>query len=404
MQTEPDHDILISALKPAVAAYQAKTAHHTLLGRPAPDREVLAPIEEAIDKCATYQRVAGHALYSANGGRVINSGGLAGSVFSRAMYDVNQAADWLLRLLSVPSANGSFKCAIWGISLNEEIRLSKSALLLPFVSLPDSSMKTHVMGRSRKLYDGAIWLSTNLFSVPGAAFAMDAPNFPRIRTDNASFLEFDRLENEAMSFWIVLEAASVGRPLAFGYWFEYDDEDLDLSASENSLTWTFPEIAPRINAAVDVDAQTILDDTRNFFALPQQFQSDMRRSMNRFMLSRCRTQLIDRVLDLALAFEIAVSGENEGASAISWKVGVRSAQAIGGPIDWRQTVRQRINQLYQLRNKATHGGSLKSAAHAKNVQLIEECSGIYRQLLRSLFDIGGKPDWSVLELEPRGRD
>jgi hypothetical protein len=80
--------------------------------------------------------------------------------------------------------------------------------------------------------------------------------------------------------------------------------------------------------------------------------------MNRFMLSKCRTQLIDRILDLALAFEIAVGGESESWTAISWKVAVRTAQAIGGTLDWRRTVRRKVGQLYDLRSKATHGGSL----------------------------------------------
>jgi len=344
-------------------------------------------------------------LYSARGGRVISSGELATSVFDRAMHDVTKAADWLLKLLTVRSADGCLKCAIWGITLSAEIRLSDSARLVPFTALTESPMKNHVTRRSvSKLFDGAVWLGTNRFRPPGAAFVMDAPNFPYIRTDNASFLAFDRLQSEALDFWVVLEAASVGYPLAFGYWFEYVDEDLDISAWENALSWTFPEIPPRIGVYVDLDAQTVQEDVRRFFALPQQFRSDLKRSMNRFVLSKCRTSLIDRVLDLALAFEIAVSGESEGNTAISWKVAVRTAQMIGGALEVRQEIRRKVNQLYQLRNRATHGGSLKAAEkHVDTEALIDECSGIYRRLLRSCFELGERPDWNSLELEPRTR-
>ncbi|RXH12346.1 hypothetical protein EAS56_17715 [Bradyrhizobium guangzhouense] len=399
-----DRETLVAALEQAVAEFEVKHGHHTLLARPQPDPQILGPVEAAIDQCAAYQEVAGHLLYTANGGRVISSGGLRLPVFQRAQYKVAEAADWLLRLLSLRSANGSFRSAIWGISVTEEIRLSDSARLVPFATLTESFMKKHVTNRARRLYEDTAWISTSLFGMPVAAFVMDAPNFPYIRTDNASFLEFDRLQHEAMAYWIVLEAASVGSPLAFGYWFEYEDEEIDIAVWENWLTWTFPEVSPRIGAPVAVDAQTILDDTRGFLALPERFQSDLRRSMNRFMLSKCRTQLIDRVLDLALAFEIAVSGESESWTAISWKVAVRSAQAIGGPLDWRRTVRRKVGQLYDLRSKATHGGNLGSDEYVNNLQLIEECSAIYRQLLRSFFDVGVKPDWRVLELEPRHRE
>jgi hypothetical protein len=44
---------------------------------------------------------------------------------------------------------------------------------------------------------------------------------------------------------------------------------------------------------------------------------------------------------------------------------------------------------------------MKPDEQAKNAQLVEECSHIYRRLLRSLFEIGAKPDWNVLELESR---
>src|SRR5258708_11654547 len=247
MQIDSDREMLMSALQSAVSAYEAETSHHTLLGRPAPDRKILRPVAEAVEKCKAYQRVAGHILFTANGGRIISSGGLATSVFNRAMHDVAQAADWLLRLLSVRSADGSFKCAVWGVSINEEIRLSESVRLLPFAALSESHMKTHITNSSRQLYGEAVWLSTNLFDVPGAAFVLDAPSFPHIGRDNSPFLEFERLQGEAINFWTLLEAASVGSPLAFGYWFEYDDEGLDISAWENTLSWTFSEIPPRIS-------------------------------------------------------------------------------------------------------------------------------------------------------------
>jgi len=65
------------------------------------------------------------------------------------------------------------------------------------------------------------------------------------------------------------------------------------------------------------------------------------------------------------------------------------------------TKHAKVGQLYELRSKATHGSRLGTDEHARNVQLIDECSDIYRQLLRSFFDIGTKPEWRDLELEPR---
>ena len=128
--------------------------------------------------------------------------------------------------------------------------------------------------------------------------------------------------------------------------------------------------------------------------------------MNRFTLSQCRHQLIDRILDLALAFEIAVSEEGDNAPP-SWKVSVRSTQLIGGTLRERQENRTNIGALYELRNKATHGGELSSKLHLKSntkktvEQVLKDCSGLYVILMRIMLSLRRKPEWRSLELEPR---
>jgi hypothetical protein len=92
--------------------------------------------------------------------------------------------------------------------------------------------------------------------------------------------------------------------------------------------------------------------------LPEDQRARLFRSMERFRLSQSRQEEIDRVLDLALAFEIAVSEKGDNAPP-SWKVSVRAAQLIGGPLAERKENRTRVSALNELRNQATHGGTLK---------------------------------------------
>lgn len=97
--------------------------------------------------------------------------------------------------------------------------------------------------------------------------------------------------------------------------------------------------------------------------------------MERFRLSQSRQQSVDRVLDLALAFEIAISDRGDNAPP-SWKVSVRLAQLIGGPLATRQQNRDGVAVLYDLRKQATHGGSLM-AKHKKPIdQVLEESFGL----------------------------
>lgn len=120
--------------------------------------------------------------------------------------------------------------------------------------------------------------------------------------------------------------------------------------------------------------------------------------MDRYTLSQCRHALIDQVLDLALAFEIAVSQKGDNIP-VRWKVSVRTAQLIGETVDQRKDVRRVVGQLYELRNKATHGSTLAGAER----ETVLQCTTIYRSLLQKLFQFTHRPDWSSIELESPSR-
>jgi hypothetical protein len=210
-------------------------------------------------------------------------------------------------------------------------------------------------------------------------------------------MKLAELEQEARDFWALVEAASVGHPLAIGCWFEWADRDLEFSEWENTINWLLPEIPPHVSRSTPADMQAIQDNLANYAALPANFQSVLLRSMKRFTLSQCRHQPIDRVLDLALAFEIAVSEHGDNAPP-SWKVSVRSTQLIGGALERRQANRATIGALYDLRNKATHGSALQSQSVEKT---LEDSSALYVALVKNILSLRRKPDWKSLELEPR---
>jgi len=74
-----------------------------------------------------------------------------------------------------------------------------------------------------------------------------------------------------------------------------------------------------------------------------------------------RHETIDHILDLTLAFEIAVSCKGEQAPQ-SWKVSVRSAQMIGGPLPDRQGNRRKMSALLLLRISPVAGGFISTTA------------------------------------------
>jgi hypothetical protein len=345
--------------------------------------------------------VAGKMIYSAHPGVVIHAPRLAGDLFGRAQYKVPEAVDWLLRVLNTTTANGLFVAVIWGLGLKDKIQVSSTSWLIPFSTLRKSTMKDWVEQRSRPNDYNAVWLTPTYYDRPGVALITEVRDLPYISADGSPFTILESVTKRASEVLSLLQAMSVGHPLAIGYWFEYDDRDLDISTWENWVRWLLPEVVPLIQSATPIDENVVQGELQQYAALPDDIRRDLLRSMDRYVLSQCRREPTDRVLDLALAFEIAVSGERSSAP-ISWKVSHRSAQLIGGPLEVRKSNRKIVADLYGLRSKATHGSSLKDMG-GNSGDGLRAAAEVYRTVLKSLLKLGNKPDWDALELEPFSR-
>jgi hypothetical protein len=396
-----DKTILVDALETAVNASQATHPQPTLLG-PGPDPAVLDTLAAAIEQCTIYQAVAGQVIFSGGSGPIIQSGALASRLFSKAgglTENVESAVGWFLKLLGTREATVLVKAAIWGFQLDRPVSLSKTAQITSFAALPDSYMKERIEARARTCYDGSAWMTPTYYDLPDAAYVEEVARFPYIRPDGAAFQRMNDLEERLNDLVVIFQAATVGCPVAVAFWFEYLDHDLEYAEWENACSWLLPEVHPRVQRGSVVDAGRIQANVANFDALPSNRRADLLRSMDRFRLSQCRRQPIDRVLDLTLAFEVAVSGSSGEYSPPSYKVSVRTAQAIGGALQERQQYRMSLGELYKLRNQATHGSRLKAKAVAELEAVIDRSSALYLGLMTRLLTIKAEPDWQAIELE-----
>jgi hypothetical protein len=163
-------------------------------------------------------------------------------------------------------------------------------------------------------------------------------------------------------------------------------------------------VEPTVRAHVAVTAQGITSLFGNFGKLPADLQDKLTRAADRFALSQCRHRTIDRILDLAIAFEILTGGGKGDNAPAGWKVSVRTAQIIGGTFERRQSIREALSTLYGARSAGSHGGSNSEKERADQEALLADCSAIYRELVDSVLELGMAPDWRSLELEPRKRE
>ena len=198
-------------------------------------------------------------------------------------------------------------------------------------------MKGRIEERARPCYDGSAWVAPTYYDLPQVAYVQEVPTFPYIRSDGAAFQRMNDLEERLNDLTVIFQAAAVGRPIAVTCWFEYLDHDLEYSEWENAFSWLLPEVHPRVLRGCGYRRDPVANIVTDFDALAPKRGDSALRSMERFRLSQCRRQPIDRVLDLALAFEIAVSDEGSGEHIPpGWKVSVRTAQIVGGSLSARQ--------------------------------------------------------------------
>ena len=325
----------------------------------------------------------------------IKSDSLAQFVFSRAQWkSATDAVGWLTGLLNIRVTNVVLGAVIWGIAIDKEIALSDSSRFLLFEHLPSSYGKSVIADRKKWQPSPFIWYSERHFDVPLVAYIKEIRGVPLISSDYLASAQLNEAAQSARELCRLIEAVGVGRPLPMAYWFEFQDAELGGISNAYFLSWNLPEVHPRVESIARLDASDVSELYSAFQNLAFDWKSDLRRSMDRYTLSQCRHELIDQVLDLALAFEIAVSQKGDNLP-VRWKVSVRAAQLIGGNVEQRLINRRSVGQLYDLRNRATHGSRLADVDR----ELLSNCATIYRLLLRRLLAFTRRPDWSSIELE-----
>ncbi len=363
------------------------------------DDSIEAPLADKIRQLRIYKEVEGHSLFSGNSGVVLHAPLLASQLLSVARRsNIEDAADWLIRVLGTRTADGVFITALWGVSINRAIHITKGMVLLPFVELPDSPMKEHVIDASLPALNGSVWTWEGYFDVPGAAIVRKVKDFPYIGDPRKPFAKFSEFEVAVRDLVSFIQANTTGQPVVAGNWFEYEDHEFDINCHENYLSWFRPEVTPSVQTHIDADADRLEHDVTAFRKQQSASRNKLVRSMRRFALSQCRHEFIDQAIDLSIAFEILVGGG--GSAASSWKTAVRSAQFVGGGLNLRLQNREIIAELYRVRSSAAHGGDLHGARRKGAGLTIQRAMEVYRRLVHSCLAHGlpGDKDWDQIEL------
>jgi len=127
-----------------------------------------------------------------------------------------------------------------------------------------------------------------------------------------------------------------------------------------------------------------------------------RTPLDRLSLSGRRGRTVDRHLDVGIALEAVLAFGDQTKTDIGYRLRVRAARFLGGTLDERRGIAERVKKLYQRRSTIGHGEDLAKAksleeAERRWQELTRDRVLVARVIMRALEK--GIPDWETFDLE-----
>ena len=345
--------------------------------------------------------------------RIVNTG-LASAFFAPALVQEGlrrgaaTAVEWLQKILSTRKARGFKVQALYGIRVASVTSLVDDINLVPLDALPDSRQKQGLLERpSLSPYHPPpfYW-----FRSPSAALIVPVertlffvkPNTaqtqePRGRVDWKT--RFDDIRH-CLAF--SHREAIISGPS----WFQYEDSDYEeVGIVRFAASIPHQEIVPMaIFEEGEMDLSKAAETVLAYYALDEVTRRKVRTAMERVHLAFIRSSPEDKALELSIALEtllIDFPGEH------TFKISLRAALLTAEDINTRAANRAIIRAAYTLRSNLVHGGQSKSEVKVDGEKVpskdvAKRATTITISVIQSVLTVGKSPDWSDVELSPKG--
>ena len=128
---------------------------------------------------------------------------------------------------------------------------------------------------------------------------------------------------------------------------------------------------------------------------------ELRIPVDRWIESKVRTNPVDKMVDLGIAFEaLFLPGIKD---ELTYRLGVRAAWYLGKDGEHRKELLTKFGDIYKRRSNAVHDGQLGKTVKfgGKPVPIskfIEEAQDLCRESIMKIIDDGRFPDWDSLIL------
>lgn len=318
------------------------------------------------------------------------------------------AVDSLIDIFAKTEADLLCVMALRGVNCEKEIQLTKTIKMVPMALLPPSWRKDSIENFDTAPL-GEFW-KISAFNPLGIgpsnlerAFLITSIKVQPVIFDFET-LDLEKspeLENNAFTslHGVRLCLTSLGNcsPLSEYCWKQYKDAVLEDAANLSSgMSYSLIEIAPlSLRKSGSIQEEKAAPIIESYFKLPNKFQSQIKRALERLNQAMRRSTVGDIAVELSIALESLLLDTEIGDNR--FKVSLRSGIAFSNDLEERIQCREVIKEMYDLRSKLVHNGDDSNSVPGKR-EIIEKAITFTSLIINNLIKNEKKPEWSRLEL------
>lgn len=160
----------------------------------------------------------------------------------------------------------------------------------------------------------------------------------------------------------------------------------------NSLQEAYPLTTTALPKEADVQSLVEL-----YLTLDKDLKKKLAIPIQRLNMTLRRQDTVDKAIELGIALEALLVADRDSDAQVSYLLRVRGAWLGGGSLEKRKENHKLLKQVYGLRSRAVHSGTLNRQQADK---ILHKGSVLCATLIRRVIEQGSMPDWDDLILTP----
>ncbi len=309
-----------------------------------------------------------------------------------------KTVEHLQKYLSLDHTPATQILAIRGVMPKEKIALSNHIYLVPFKDLPSSFGKLAV-DLLRGLPPGRL---TPRDTSPHAALIRRVKLSPKFVEPGAHLSPMDSHKLQQVCDLLTL----IGRcsPVSAGQWHNFDDwvplqGMVDVGCSGSNIYDILHFDAYEFSDGEVSDFRKLY---RKFTTLKPSVSDLLRIPLQRLNQARRRSNLVDKAIDLSIAFESLLLSSKVD-TELSFTFRLRGAWLLAEESEQRSDILEILKKFYKLRSRAVHSGKLSDTINVKDKRLspgqfLKKVDELCAKAIKSIICEGDFPNWENLVL------